>query len=63
MLPVLSNRVRRELVSVTGAFDTGTPARALDAVRKLLDRGEVTEHTAVLIGDLLVEDYGSAGAS
>ena len=58
-LPVLPNRMRRELVTLAGPIDAAAPARALDAVRKLLDRGEVHEQGATLIGDLLVEEYGS----
>ena len=57
-LPVLPNRVRRELVSVADPIDHGAPARALDGVRKLLDKHEVSEHGAGVIGDLLAEDYG-----
>lgn len=56
-LPVLPNRMRRELVSVAGPMDEHTAARAMDAVRKLLDKGEIREDAAVIAGTVLAEDY------
>ena len=56
-LPVLPNRVRRELVSVAGPLDGHTAARAMDNVRKLLDKGEIRDDTAAVAGELLAVDY------